>query len=86
MQQGIKYKRVEPTLEEKEAFLKAFEELCLKHSMYFEPVPALQRKEVNSPWEIVSQVVLLKNIQIAEEIPSPFESSPENNELPSENI
>jgi hypothetical protein len=74
-----KYKLVEATEEEKSNFMKDFNDILVKHSIYFEPVPQFTRETLNDPWKVVCQVLIQKKVEIVEvekdSIPSPFADS-----------
>lgn len=78
-----KYDLSAPTAEEQQDFMKEFQELLEKHSMYFEPIPHMQRKSVSDPWEFSSQVFLQKKTLVKEATPetdsviSPIQSEKE---------
>ncbi len=78
MEQQPKYNLSDCTADESTAFMKEFNELLNKHSLYFEPVPAYTRKALGSPWELNCQIFLQKktpiedNLPVADSIPSPF--------------
>ena len=80
-----KYKLSDATSEEQQAFLKDFNDLLNKHSMYYEPIPAFEREDISKPWKLVFKIWLQKKKEIVEvekdSIPSPFV---ENNEPPEE--
>ena len=61
-----KFKLVDVSAEEQTFFLKDFEELLKKHSLYFEPIPQLRRDNMQSPWKIVTEVLLQKKIEVVE--------------------
>ena len=71
-----KYNLKDCTPEEQNSFMKEFQELLNKHSLYFEPVPQFTRDNINSPWKIVCQVFLQKKVEVVEvekdSISSPF--------------
>lgn len=81
MQPDQKYKLSEPTQEEKDSFMKDFEELLKKHSIYFEPVPQFARDNITSPWKVICQIFLQKKAEIIEvekdSIPSSFKENEE---------
>lgn len=71
--QEPKFDLTEVSKEETDAFMKDFQDLLKKHSLYFEPVPQYTRDTLTSPWKTVCQVFLKKKIPIVEKaIPSPF--------------
>lgn len=61
-----KYNLSDCTADESAAFMKEFNELLNKHSLYFEPVPQYIRKSLQSPWETVCQIFLQKKTEIVE--------------------
>jgi len=76
-----KYNLGECTEEESSAFMKDFNELLNKHSVFFEPVPVYSReglvKEDGTayPWTTVCQIMLKKKtpvVEVVEAVPSPF--------------
>ena len=81
-----KYKLVDMSDEEKSNFMKKLVEFCESESVYFEPVPQFTRDSIGTPWEIVTQVLLQKKIDIEGEapkeegVPSPFTSDEPNKE------
>ena len=60
----VKYNLSAPTAEEQDAFMKEFNDLCKKHSIYFEPVPMFNREKVGAPWQIICQIFLQKKIEV----------------------
>lgn len=58
-----KYSVVDLTNEERDAFSKDFEALMEKHSVYFEPIPKIERKDMQSPWQLGCNVLLLKKVK-----------------------
>ncbi len=68
-----KYRLIEAAEQEKNDFMKKFNELLNETEMYFEPVPQFARKDLTSPWEVQCQIFLQKKETIKEEsVPSPF--------------
>lgn len=67
-----KYKLIEPTEEEKKAFMEKFNVFLQESGMYYEPVPAFSRDSLTDPWKVVCQVFLQKKVLTEEAIPSPF--------------
>jgi hypothetical protein len=61
-----KFKLSEPTELEKQNFMNEFNELCNKHSMYFEPIPQYQRENITSPWDLKVVIFLQKKKEIVE--------------------
>lgn len=59
-----KYDLSVPTEDEQKNFMKEFSDLCDKHSMYFEPVPQYQRKDLESPWVTGCTIFLQKKTEI----------------------
>lgn len=60
-----------PSKEETEKFMKEFNDLCDKHSIYFEPVPQYTRETITSPWQLTCQVFLQKKTEVEQGVPSP---------------
>lgn len=58
-----KYVLSAPTKEEQDNFLKEFQALCDKHSIYFEPIPQFTRKTIQDPWTIVCQAWIQKKTE-----------------------
>lgn len=75
MPQDAKYNLSAPTAEEQDAFMKEFNALVEKHSMYFEPVPFMQRKSLTDPWEVSAQIFLQKKtLATQEDVLSPIQN------------
>ena len=56
--------------EYRDLFMKEFQELLDKHSLYFEPIPTYQRDTFESPWQIKCNILLQKRTEIVEPIVS----------------
>ncbi len=66
MQPETKYKLADVSEEEKNAFMKDFDALLKKHSVYFEPIPQIRRENLQTPWKIVTEVLLQKKVEVVE--------------------
>lgn len=62
-----KYSLKDLTKEERDAFLKDFQSILEKHSVYFEPIPKMARKDLHSPWQIVCDISILKKVENKQE-------------------
>lgn len=61
-----KYNVIEMTKDELTAFTKEFSDLLVKHSAYFEPVPKIVRKDINNPFTIGGDILILKKVPTEE--------------------
>lgn len=80
MEKEPKYSLSEVSKEQSDSFMKEFQELLNKHSLYYEPVPQFTRDSLTSPWKIQCQILLQKKTEIVEPtvekgIPSPFSNN-----------
>lgn len=85
MPKEAQYTLSDVTVEEKESFMKEFQELLIKHSVYFEPVPQYARDSLESPWKIVCQIMLQKKTELVpkDSVQSPYvELKPTNEPTP----
>lgn len=81
-----KYSLSPVSQDEQDLFMKEFQELLDKHSMYFEPIPFVQRKSLTDPFEIAAQILLQKKTEIipAEAVPEESVISPIQDVTPEE--
>lgn len=65
--QEQKYNLVDLTAEELTSFQKDFQEFLSSRSIYFEPIPQYERKELTDPWSLRCSLIVKKKVAIVQE-------------------